>query len=287
VIDLDTLEAWWVEALDGEVDRVAAQNPGFPIDEWRTAGRVTKANPRKEDLIWWRENGATQVAAYATWLASSGWRIAALPDGTPAVEFPMKPLFGGREIFMFVDAVYATPENCLVVVDYKSGSAKPDSAAQLGLYAAALKTEMNLDAPLGGYFLTRTGGLDVPHDLTGYTPRYWDDVFGQFFEAVDNRIFLPNISRNCSYCSVASACKSMGGDDAARYDPLAGAPTDYEMPGHASYSQLSAWSRCGKAFQLERLVKVPSRPGVYLAAGSAVHTVIERINRHHFEEIAA
>ncbi len=50
-------------------------------------------------------------------------------------------------------------------------------------------------------------------------------------------------------------------------------------PEHFSHSQISAWIRCGKAYQLSRLIGVPERPAVYLVAGNAMHSVIERMNR--------
>lgn len=45
---------------------------------------------------------------------------------------------------------------------------------------------------------------------------------------------------------------------------------------HRSYSQLRSYLQCGKAFELERIVKAPRRPGMWNAGGTAVHTVIER-----------
>lgn len=53
-------------------------------------------------------------------------------------------------------------------------------------------------------------------------------------------------------------------------------------PEHFSHSQISAWIRCGKAYQLSRLIGVPERPAVYLVAGNAMHEVIEQMNREFF-----
>jgi hypothetical protein len=55
-----------------------------------------------------------------------------------------------------------------------------------------------------------------------------------------------------------------------------------KSPEHFSHSQISAWLRCAKAYQLSRLVGVPERPAVYLVAGNAMHDVIEQINREFF-----
>lgn len=47
-------------------------------------------------------------------------------------------------------------------------------------------------------------------------------------------------------------------------------------PAHASNSQISSWLRCGKAYQLERLLGAKQSPAVYLVTGNAVHAAIER-----------
>lgn len=59
------------------------------------------------------------------------------------------------------------------------------------------------------------------------------------------------------------------------------------MPAHRSYSQLSHWSECGMRYRLERIDKVPSRPGVWLPAGTAVHRCIEEYLRHRLAQPAA
>jgi hypothetical protein len=52
-----------------------------------------------------------------------------------------------------------------------------------------------------------------------------------------------------------------------------------------SYSQLSAFTTCGKRFQLERIVGVPSVPGWWNAGGTAVHGAIETwLRLKHGEE---
>ena len=50
-------------------------------------------------------------------------------------------------------------------------------------------------------------------------------------------------------------------------------------PAHVSYSQLSSWLRCGKAYELERVLKVPVTPTWAQVAGNAVHEATERIDR--------
>ena len=53
------------------------------------------------------------------------------------------------------------------------------------------------------------------------------------------------------------------------------APT---APAHVSYSQLSSWLRCGKAYELERVLRVPVAPTWAQVAGSAVHRATELLD---------
>lgn len=56
------------------------------------------------------------------------------------------------------------------------------------------------------------------------------------------------------------------------------------MPEHFSHSQITSWLRCGKSYQLSRLIGAPENPAVYLVTGNAMHTVIEEANRRFFAE---
>lgn len=44
---------------------------------------------------------------------------------------------------------------------------------------------------------------------------------------------------------------------------------------HRSFSQFTSWLKCGKAYQLERVLEAPAMPAWYLVGGSAVHSAIE------------
>jgi hypothetical protein len=54
-----------------------------------------------------------------------------------------------------------------------------------------------------------------------------------------------------------------------------GEPRENEDGQRRSWSQYEAYRRCAKAWQLAKLRRVPRRPGVWLAAGTAVHVCIE------------
>jgi hypothetical protein len=45
--------------------------------------------------------------------------------------------------------------------------------------------------------------------------------------------------------------------------------------GHRSFSSFTSWMKCGKAWQLERELKVPSEPAWWFVGGSSFHLAVE------------
>lgn len=51
-------------------------------------------------------------------------------------------------------------------------------------------------------------------------------------------------------------------------------------PDYVSFSQLTTWLKCGRAYYLGRVQKVPETPAFYLAGGSAVHASCDAVDYH-------
>lgn len=51
--------------------------------------------------------------------------------------------------------------------------------------------------------------------------------------------------------------------------------TDNDRPAR-SYSQQHTWLECPRRYQLEKVVRVPRKPGWWLPGGTAVHSTIEQ-----------
>jgi len=56
------------------------------------------------------------------------------------------------------------------------------------------------------------------------------------------------------------------------------------LVAHRSFSSLTSWIRCGKAWQLERGLQAPSEPAWWFVGGSAFHTAAERFLLAEFEK---
>lgn len=52
---------------------------------------------------------------------------------------------------------------------------------------------------------------------------------------------------------------------------------------HRSYSQLNSWLRCGHAYRLERIEKVPEYPAWWFIGGQAVHSATEAVDHYHLD----
>lgn len=52
------------------------------------------------------------------------------------------------------------------------------------------------------------------------------------------------------------------------------------MPHHLSYSSLADWLKCGKLYQLSRLLQFPERPAWWNIGGRAVHSATEAHDRY-------
>lgn len=53
---------------------------------------------------------------------------------------------------------------------------------------------------------------------------------------------------------------------------------------HRSFSQLTTFQMCPHQWYLTKVAKVPEQPSLYMEAGSAVHTMLERINHVVYSE---
>jgi len=59
-------------------------------------------------------------------------------------------------------------------------------------------------------------------------------------------------------------------------------PNGPPLPGHTSYSQLNAFLRCGKAYQLQRIIGLPESAAWWSIGGSAFHSATEDNDKRRF-----
>ena len=82
---MTTWDEMWAEAFSAEVADQQSKTDTNPLN-WRRGGRVSKANPNKEDGEWWDENGKRMFFDFINAYRESGLDIWTTPQGLPGVE---------------------------------------------------------------------------------------------------------------------------------------------------------------------------------------------------------
>lgn len=195
-----------------------AEHASIKSEDIRAGGKATKANPGKEDELWWLANGPPMVQRWINWRQSSDWQIWRTPDGKPAVELGLTPIWAGVPVKMFIDRVFKLPTGVLVVCDLKSGARSPDSDFQLAWYAAGVSAVYDIPIGYGCFWEARKGEMSPIFSLSRITRpliEFWVD---KFLLGKENGIFLPRLSNMCRPCGVNRYCAAYGGKHADR-DP--------------------------------------------------------------------
>jgi hypothetical protein len=170
----------------------------------RAGGRSSKEWPGGEDAAFWTKHGPVHVA---NWVA---WRDARLGEGWQmlSVEQGFRAELGGITVLGSIDRLLSDQHGQQIVLDLKSGQA-PKSPTQLAIYAAALEVTGEARPVMGGYFLTKTGSVDML-----MLDRFTADMVGSWFagaaRGIEAEIFPPNPSNFCSACGVRQHCSVFG-----------------------------------------------------------------------------
>lgn len=214
------LPAVWKDVF---MEELASSKEGDPdFTNWRKAG-TRKDNPVGEDIAhWFSDLGPQLVKAYVNWRNRSSWDIWRTPDGKPAIELDVGGTWPNAAMPFkgFIDRVFQSPQTGqLLLVDLKTGTRKPETALQLGVYSAAVETRWGVPIHLGAAFMNRRGDLSEAWNLDLYTPEYVGRMFDQTDRAIKAGYFVAVPGRHCGMCDVSAACHANGGPLAQGYDP--------------------------------------------------------------------
>lgn len=213
------MRAAWRDVFANQVEEDKANDPN--VAGWRKAGK-SAANSEGETLNhWYQVLGPKLVDAYIGWRQRTPWRIWTTPDGKDAIEMDVSgslPGMGDLSYKGFVDRVFEEDSGRLHVVDLKTGTRKPESPVQFGVYKAAIENKYCVPVYEGAAFMNRRGFLAGPYLLGLYTPAYVGKLFAQVHTAIKAGAFPAKVGRHCSLCDVASSCYANSGPLAATYD---------------------------------------------------------------------
>lgn len=162
----------------------------------------------KEAKHWWLENGAVMTHRYLTWRKNHpNLDVWITPDGTPAIELQTNiTLPDGTVLKAFIDRVMQDKvTGDLLIVDLKTGKTTP-GPLQLAVYRLCVEETFGVSPKHGAYWMARTGELDTIHDLEMIPPVMVSRWLRDVKKAIDMRLFVPKMSRDCSWCGVKEHC---------------------------------------------------------------------------------
>lgn len=178
-----------------------------PDADWRMSKAKTK-NP--ENAEFWLSNGPRWVEGYYKWrLANPHYQIARLPNGEPAIEVAFNVKVPNSDVVVkgYADRVFDDMrDGTKLIVDLKSGASAQPSPMQLGFYRMGWSLLFDEDIRWGAFYDARKEQLDAIYDLDQFPP----DMIARWLRNADKQIrqniFLPNVSRDCGWCSVKDHC---------------------------------------------------------------------------------
>lgn len=205
-LSADFLDKVWLESFEAEKTSQIGST-GVETALWRAGGRVTKANPNKEDETWWKFEGRNMLDRWVTWRTGAhGWKLWSTPEGIPAVELGFSPVLGGVTVQMHIDRVMVTPDSELVILDLKTGQRTPSSDLQLAFYAVGMEKMLGIRPKYGTYWMARDGMTSPLVDLDFYKTEMIEEMVSDFDKARQAHLFIPNFN-NCKMCDLTEQCK--------------------------------------------------------------------------------
>lgn len=137
----------------------------------------------------------------------------------------------GIEVRGYVDRVSVVHDSQTIeILDLKSGSTRPDSDQQLGIYSVLVQEYFKND-----YYTTDVADYDIiaanymfkdddfyEMDVSAWNLETLDRLAQTWYGGVSNQVFLPVRGEGCDRCSVRDACFLQSGDTPVtrEYDSL-------------------------------------------------------------------
>ena len=188
-------------------DAWVASKGDIDLTNARVGGRETKANPNKEDVVFWNTKGPMWVDGYIAWRKTNkNWKIWTAPDGNPGIELALTPIIKDVAVKMIIDRVFEVNGE-LVIVDLKTSQSTPTSNLQLAFYKLGIKETFGIDVKWGTYYMSRGNNISEMVDLSEYTAEKMEYLIGTFDKARKAALFLPN-TNSCQYmCGLTDHCQ--------------------------------------------------------------------------------
>lgn len=211
----DAPEMAFYQAFTDEIERALEEWPDQ--GSWRKAGYGARAQGHEH----WMKQGPLYVRQWAN--RGFPWDYVELDVSTT--------LPSGIKIRGYIDRVNANGYGW-EIYDLKTGSTRPDSDQQLGIYAVLFKEflrnspEFEIMAEFGeniqAFNYMFKDDEFYPMDVSNWTLETVDEIAQEWYRGLESGVFLPNRGKQCGSCGLRDACFLASGDTelSRRYDRL-------------------------------------------------------------------
>lgn len=178
---------------------------------WRKAGYGARAQGYEH----WMGRGPRYVRQWAD--RGQSWSKVELDVSTT--------LPSGIKIKAYIDRVSISGTGSFHVVDMKTGSTRPDSDQQLGIYTVLMKQWFeNNWHNMARYRDVRSTDMGTASiymfkddefylvDVSNWTLETVDEIAKEWYDGISSGVFLPNRGKQCGTCGVRDACFLATGD---------------------------------------------------------------------------
>jgi PD-(D/E)XK nuclease superfamily protein len=183
--------------------------------QWRKAGYGARAQGYEH----WMGQGPRYVKQWADRVQTWQWIELDVSTTLPS----------GIKVKAYIDRV-SRIGNLFEIVDLKTGSTRPDSDQQLGIYSVLLRSYIsrsvarNVFEPITiqAYNYMFKDDEFYEMDVSNWTLETVDEIAQEWYNGISSGVFLPNRGKQCNTCGVAAGCYLRSGDtpETRAYDRL-------------------------------------------------------------------
>lgn len=199
----DAPEMAFHQAFADEIEQALKREPNQ--DAWRKAGYGARAQGYEH----WIQQGPRYVKQWAD--RGFTWDHVELDVSTT--------LPSGITIKAYVDRVREI-DDFNFIYDLKTGSTRPDSDQQLGIYSVLVREKLGLPVWAFNYMFKDDEFYEM--DVSNWNIHTLDKMATEWYSGIESAIFLPNRGKQCGTCGVSAACFLQSGDTEVtrKYDQL-------------------------------------------------------------------
>ena len=207
----DAPEMAFFQAFADEMEQALKREPDQ--EKWRKAGYGARAQGYEH----WIQQGPRYVKQWAERVQT--WKWVELDVSTT--------LPSGIKIKAYIDRV-SHIGNLFEIVDLKTGSTRPDSDQQLGIYSVLLREYLGPNvlgsgpAVIQAYNYMFKDDEFYEMDVSNWNIHTLDKMATEWYSGIESAVFLPNRGKQCGTCGLSEACYLASGDSplTRKYDRL-------------------------------------------------------------------